>query len=151
MTKKVCLSAMQEPGIQWVTITKSMLTSYLQIYPLCRSWWQTIQEQFDRIAYQTACLVRKIWRKKRVFWLSSKTAIQCWSSTPVWQSRSEFSLNPHLCWFSADRQKREQNAKETAEIPKQSIISEYNQHMAGGDKLDSSLAKYRFRLRSRRW
>lgn len=41
--------------------------------------------------------------------------------------------------------------KKYEEVPMPAIVGEYNKHMGGIDLLDSFLAQYRFKMRSRRW
>ncbi|KAK6186655.1 hypothetical protein SNE40_005941 [Patella caerulea] len=45
----------------------------------------------------------------------------------------------------------ERKTKQHADVVMPAIIAEYNAFMGGIDKLDSFLAKYRFRMKSRRW
>ncbi|XP_067945032.1 piggyBac transposable element-derived protein 2-like [Watersipora subatra] len=45
----------------------------------------------------------------------------------------------------------DKKAKKRIDVSMPAIVADYNNHMGGIDILDSFLAKYRFRIRSRRW
>ena len=69
-----------------------------------------------------------------------------------YDNRAVTMLSTTTCLDPIQTTKRwDKKQKKELDVPMPAVIRDYNQHMGGVDLLDSFLAKYRFRIKSRRW
>ncbi|XP_067940332.1 piggyBac transposable element-derived protein 3-like [Watersipora subatra] len=74
------------------------------------------------------------------------------SAVKWFDNRAVTLLSTHTCVEPLHMAERwDKKAKKRIDVSMPAIVADYNNHMGGIDILDSFLAKYRFRIRSRRW